>query len=354
MRCTPLLLVMLIACRDKPPPPPPPPPAPPHDGVTLVQPGVPPLQPLRYHLTRGATIASELVYDVDITSDEQRGPMPTLVVELETTVEDVLGDGSAKLRIAVVGTSVRERAGSPVPSDVMQAQAAAMRGVVITQTLAPDGAVSDSHVVAPEAPRPPGGSAGSGVADATAKASSRLDQLLRSLERMAMRFPGEAVGAGATWRERRTLPEGGIRAVSEITYTLASVTGSTLVFAGTGQATGPAQTVEQDGAKIEIADAQGHSEVKGSVDLARYALDATATSTFRSTMTVLAPDAGPGADRSTIEIAMTLRLAPAAAPDSAGSAQAPSIATPAAPPDAAPSPGGEPAQSPDPRGHGGP
>jgi hypothetical protein len=350
MRCTLLLLVTLIACRDKAPPPPPPPP-PPHDGVTLVQPGVPPLQPLRYHLTKGATTTSELVCDVDITSDEQRGPMPTLVVELETTVEDVLGDGSAKLRIAVIGTSVRERAGSAVPSAVMQAQAAAMRGVVITQTLAPDGAVSDAHVIAPEAPRPPGASAGSGVADAAAKASGRLDQLLRSLARMAMRFPAEPVGAGATWRERRTLPEGGIRAVSEITYTLTSVTGSTLVYAGTGQATGPAQTVEQDGAKIEIADAQGRSEVKGSVDLARYAVEATATSTFSSTMTVIAPDAGPGADRSTIAIAMTFRLAPASVPDGAGSAEAPSIAMPAAP-NAGPSPGGDTARSPAPEEHG--
>src|SRR5215510_15705531 len=98
MRYTFLTLVALIACRDKalelPPPAPPP-----HDGVTLLQPGAPPLQVVRYHLTKGSKTSSELMCDVDVKNDKQGGPMPTLIVELETTVEDVLADGSAKLRL---------------------------------------------------------------------------------------------------------------------------------------------------------------------------------------------------------------------------------------------------------------
>src|SRR5882724_7032632 len=57
VRCTCLtlgaLLAAAIACRDQPPPPPPPVPQPPHDGVTLIQPGAAPRQTLRYHLTKG-------------------------------------------------------------------------------------------------------------------------------------------------------------------------------------------------------------------------------------------------------------------------------------------------------------
>jgi hypothetical protein len=332
MRRTYLILVALVACRDKAPEPPPPPP-PPHDGVTLLQAGAPPLAPLRYHLTRGTKTAAELVCDVDLKSDDRSGPMPTLVVDLETTVEDVLGDGSARLRMTVVDTRIRDRPGSKVASDVMQAQATAMRGVVLTQTLAPDGAVSEAQVIPPlPATRPAGGPS---AADATAKASGRLDSLLRSLERMAMRLPAEPVGIGATWSERRTLPEGGIRATSEIRYTLVSLTGSTLAYTGAGQSTGTAQTVEQDGVKIEITDTHGRSEVKGSIDLARYALDATASSTFSSSMTVIAPDAGPGAARSTIEITMAVRMTPLVTGDGAGSAATPPPGAPAVPGDAA-------------------
>ncbi|HEX7842933.1 MAG TPA: hypothetical protein VF469_35920, partial [Kofleriaceae bacterium] len=304
MRCTFLTLAALLACRDKAPEPTPPAsPPPPRDGVTLLQPGTPPLQVLRYHLTRGSKTSSELECDVDVKNDQEGGPLPTLIVELETTVEDVLADGSAKLRIAVIGTSVREREGSEMPSqvasNVMRAQAAALRGVVLTQTLAPDGAVSDSHVLAPGVP------GGSGAIE---PAGAQLDSLLRSLERVAMRLPAEPVGAGATWRERRTLPEGGIRAVAEITYTLASLTGTSMAYTSTGQLAGSPQTVEQDGAKVEVQGTHGRSDVRGSVDLSRYEIDVTAASAFASTMTVVASDAGPGAERSTVEIAMTIRL----------------------------------------------
>lgn len=320
MRCTFLTLAALIACRDKAPVPPPAPLPPPRDGVTLIQPGTPPLQVLRYHLTRGSKTSSELMCDVDVKNDQQGGPMPTLIVELETTVEDVLADGSAKLRIAVVGTSVRDRPGTKVASDVVRAQAAGLGGVVLSQTLAPDGEVSDSHV---SAPGPPPGTPGT-----SEPAASQLDSLLRGLERVAMRLPAEPVGAGATWRERRTLPEGGIRAVAEITYTLASLTGTSLMYTSTGQLAGSPDTIEQDGAKVEVEGTHGRSEVQGSVDLSRYAIEATATSTFASTMTVVAPDAGPGAERSTVEIAMTIRISPVTSPPAAAPPGDPAPAAP--------------------------
>src|SRR6185503_17627308 len=149
MRCAILTLLVavftLVACKPQAPKPPPPPP---HDGVTLIHRGVPPYQPLRYHLARGTRTASQLVCDLEVKNDGERGPMPTLVVDLDTSVEDVLADGSAKLRVTVVRTAVRDRDGSPVTSDVVLAQAAAMQGVVITETLAPDGQLADSRVEA--------------------------------------------------------------------------------------------------------------------------------------------------------------------------------------------------------------
>lgn len=196
--------------------------------------------------------------------------------------------------------------------DVIRAQTAALRGVVITESLGPDGQVSNAHVEGDDKDKD--------------KLHRDLDTLLRSLERVTTRLPAEPVGVGASWRERRTLPEGGIRATSEITYTLASLTGTTMAFTSVGRSAGDPQTIEQDGSKVEVTDTHGRTEAIGSVDLSRYAIDVSARSTFSTTMAVIAPDAGasagPGAERSTIEIAMMIRMssgeAPATAAASAG------------------------------------
>lgn len=291
MRRAYLTLVGLMACHDKTPEPPPPPP-PPQDGVVLIQPGVPPLQTLRYQLTRGAAVKSRLVYDVDVNSSELRAPMPSQVLDLETVVDDVLASGDARLRITVVDAGIRDRPGA-ASTDIVRAQTTALRGVVITETLAPDGKISDPRVEVGATPD---------------KLHGELDGLLQNLARVATRLPAEPVGIGATWRERRTLPEGGIRAVSEITYTLTSRTGTTIAFTTAAQASGAPQTVEQDGDKVEVTDTHGHAEASGSLDLSRYALELTAKSTFATTMAMAAPDAGPGAERSTIEITIAIRM----------------------------------------------
>ncbi|HEX2690176.1 MAG TPA: hypothetical protein VHN14_26355, partial [Kofleriaceae bacterium] len=189
MRYPILGLVALIACQDKKPELPPPPSSP--DGVTLVQPGAEPRFVLRYHLTRGQRTASELTFDVDFKKDGQGGPVPTLSVELETTVDDMFADDTAKLRISVGRTSVRDQPGSEVASSLLRETATAIQGMVITQILAPDGEVSDSQIPAagtlPDKPR------------------AQLEILSKSLERMAMRLPSEPVGVGAMWRERKPL-----------------------------------------------------------------------------------------------------------------------------------------------------
>jgi hypothetical protein len=290
------VFLVLSACRGKQAEPPPPPPAPPQDGVTLLQPGAAPWQPLRYHLTRGARTTSELAYDVGIKDDGQGRPLPTLVFELETAVDDVLPDGTAKLRITVGRTSVRDRPGSEPASELTRREAAAMQGVVITETLAPDGQVTDAHVQA--------------AAALSEQAHAQLDSLSQGLERVAMRLPAEPVGVGATWRGRQTLPAGGIQAVSEITYTLTSRTGDTIAYTSAGQATGAPQTLEQDGLLVEVTSTRGHAEAQGTIDLSSYALEVRSTSTLATAMNVIAPQGTPGAGASTVEVTTALQLSP--------------------------------------------
>jgi len=310
MRCLLLTLVVLIACKDHKPEQPPPPP-PPHDGVTLLQPGTAPLQVLRYRLAKGVKTTSELVYDIDAQNTDpadgsatppegQPGASPTLIVTLDTVVEDVLADGTAKLRLTVVKTRVRDQAGSQATSDLVSAQATAAEGVVLTETLAPDGEISNAHVEE--------------ASKLTGKAKERVDNLIQSLEHVAMRLPAEPVGIGATWRERKPLPEGGIRAISETTYTLTSITGTTFAYTSIGRATGGTQTIEEDGVKVEVTNPRGHSETKGSVDLSRYALEVSSKSTFSAAMNVDAPNGTPGAGPSTVAVTVAVQLTPAADP----------------------------------------
>jgi Family of unknown function (DUF6263) len=270
----------------------------------LIQPGAAPRQALRYHLTKGTHTTSQLTYDVDVKDDGQGGPAPTLVFELETTVDDVLPDGAAKLRLTIGHTSVRDRPGSEATSNLVREAATAIQGVIITQVLAPDGQVSDSQIQT--------------AAALPDKLHAQIDNVSKSLERVAMRLPSEPVGIGATWRERKTLPEGGIRADSEIVYTLTALTGDTLTYTSTGLSTSVPHTIEQDHMKVEVTSAHGRADAKGTIDLSRYALDVTSTTAFTTTMNVLAPKDTPGAGSSTIDVTMAIAIAPKpATPDDA-------------------------------------
>lgn len=389
MRRLLLTLVVLFACKDKRPEAPPPPP-PPRDGVTLIQPGNAPLQTLRYQLTKGTRTVSELVYDLETRNQDEpapaatpalgsasgpaapsagsaeaandhhvakvaqgasvggaqgkgksktksdaeakgagdqagsaagppndgTGPAPTLIVTLETLVDEVLPDGSAKLRITVLGTRVRDREGSGVSAELIRTQAAAADGLVFTELLSPDGKISDARVDA--------------AANVPAKAQARISELMQALGRVAMQLPAEPVGVGAVWRERKPLPEGGIQAITETTYTLTSLTGTVATYTGTGRSTSTPQTIVQDDIKVEVTNPRGHSETKGSIDLSRYAPSTTATSTFAAEMNIEAPKGSPGAGKSTVEVKVAIQIGPAEAPPASAPASPAAEPPPAA------------------------
>ena len=286
-----------------------PPQAAPHDGVTVINPGTAPLRLLRYHLTKGDRTASELVWDFATQDDGKAEVTPSLVVDFETTVDDVRADGSAVLALRITRTTIRGQdtgsgsemgntPGSATSSDLVRGFAQAMQGVTIHEALAPDGGVADLKVDAPP-----------GLAPALA---TRLDNLSRGLAQVTMKLPSEPVGLTASWRERKTLPDGGIRAVSEATYTLTALTETTLGYQASATMTGPPHTIEQEGVKVEITDTHGQSEVRGAVDLAHYAPQGSLKSSFATTMNIAAPAGTPGAGKSTMAITMAFQLTPIA------------------------------------------
>ncbi|HEY0190305.1 MAG TPA: hypothetical protein VGC42_04235 [Kofleriaceae bacterium] len=296
-----LSLGAAIGCKDHAPSEPPAAssapvlPAAPHDGVTLVSAGDEPRQPLRYQLRKGDRTTSELVWDFTAKTDGKADPLPTLLLELETTVVDVAAGGAAQLRVSVVKAAARPKPGMQAPGDAFQAELAAMQGVSLTETLAADGQLSHGALDAPQA---------------SEAVRGRLDALAHSLEQAAMRLPGEPVGANASWRERKTLPGGGIKAVADTTYTLTSRTGSIATYAAASVASGEPQHLEQEGLVVEVTKIAGVAETKGAVDLAHYAPQIKASSLFSTTLDVKAPPGTPGAGASTIEITTALDVAP--------------------------------------------
>lgn len=281
------------ACKDGPVAPAPPGPL--REGVTLIQRGAPPYQPLRYQLTKGTTSTSQVISDLDVKNDGQREGLPSLVFDLETAVDDVLADGSAVLRVTVLRASVRERPDMPPPPDVVRSEVHALQGLVFRQTLAGDGSITESRAE------------GGGLSD---RSREQVDSLHGVLQQMAMRLPAEPVGVGALWREKRTLPDGGIRAASETTYTITSIHGSSITYTSAGLSNGVPHSLEQDGMKVEVTNTRGHSQAKGTVDLSRYAFAVTSTSMFATAMNVVAPKGTPGAGPSSVEIAMAFQVTP--------------------------------------------
>lgn len=306
MRRALLTLVLLTACKDKPPPPPPPP-EPVHDGVRLIQAGTPPLQPLRYRFLKGTRTTSTLTCEVAIKTDGQGDLTPPLVVTLEAVVDDVASDGTAHLRFTLSGAKLAQpgAADGPRGSLELAEQVAALQGIVITETLAPDGTTSGARVET--------------TGSAPDKARAQLDSLLQSLAHVTTQLPAEAVGIGATWRERRTLPPGGITGVAETVYTLRALTPTSFSYESVGELTGGPQTITNEGVTIEVSKSAGRTEAKGTVELERYALDVTTRSVFTSTMSAVVPPDAAGGGASTIEVTMATRMVPGATGADGGS-----------------------------------
>lgn len=289
-----LPIVIGASCKDKPPPPTPPIAEAPHDGVKLIQRGAVPVQTLRYRFVKGAKTASTLVCDVAIKTDGEGEVTPPLVVDLDAVVEDVASDGTAKLRLTLTGARL-QREGTAE----LAAQVAALPGIEITETLAPDGVTTGARV----------SSTGSGPD----KARAQLDSLLQSLAHVTTQLPAEAVGVGATWEERRTLPPGGITGLAKTIYTVTALTPTSFSYTSAGELTGGRQTITREGVTIDVNQASGHVEGKGTIALESYALDVDNRTLFKATMTTVVPADAGGGGASTIEVAMATRMTPGTA-----------------------------------------
>lgn len=306
MKITIVAVVLAAACSK-----PAPPPGPPGEGIELVDPGALPHRELRYHLVKGATTLLELAMDLDVAMGPRGGAMPTVVMQMEVRADDVLPDGSARIRTRIASARAKDRPNTALPTDIMAAQAAMLAGLELTATLAPRGTLSDSKVA----------SAGKDLPPALA---SQLTQLNLSLEQVAMPLPAEAVGVGAKWRNRKTVVQNGVKMQTVTTIEVVSIDGDKVAFKAASSVSGDDQKVDVEGNQVAISKVGGSGSNHGVIDLGRMVMTGEFGADFHFDMS--AKDQ---------QVAMTMRVATRLRPIQAIEAATDPSATPVAKPTAA-------------------
>ena len=164
--------------------------------LQIVSAGNEPRRVLRYQLTQGTTQKLELEVDVNVTANDMGGAMPTMVMTLAVTVENVLPIG-AQLRATVLDAAARDRDDTRVDPDVLTGPLALMKGLAITATLTPSGRVLNSKIAI-------------GDKKMTGAAKAQLAALGSSFDQLLMPLPERAVGVGAVWRTSRAIEQSGM------------------------------------------------------------------------------------------------------------------------------------------------
>lgn len=238
--------------------------------LQIVSAGNEPRRVLRYQLTKGTTQKLELAVDVNVTANDMGGAMPTMVMTLAVTVEDVLPFG-ARLRATVIDATARDRDDTRVDPDVLTGPLALMKGLAITATLTPSGRVVNSKLEL-------------GDKQMTGAAKAQLAALGSSFDQLLMPLPDRAVGVGAVWRTSRAIEQSGMKLTAVNAIELTAIEGDKLSFAIDTQIHGDDQTVKQDDLSVEIKDIVGTGKGTGTIDLETLAITNELTSQLRSAM----------------------------------------------------------------------
>jgi hypothetical protein len=246
---------------------PPPAPKPPSDGIEMVKLGDPPQRLLRYHLAKGATTAMEIVMDYQVAQNDQVMKLPTLVLGTELTVDDVQADGTAATHTKVVKAAIREVEGAATPG-VADDQSKRLVGITFAGTLSSGGHVLASHVVGADKIPP--------------ELKTSVEQVDRSLRAIAMALPDVPIGVGAQWKHRATVNEaGGIHGVTLTTVDVVAIDQDKVTYITTTSVEGADQTV----GSTDIKHVGGSGAGRGTLDLARLALNGEQTMTLQAEMT---------------------------------------------------------------------
>jgi len=261
-----LLALGLAACgksSDEPAPTSPPP------DFEMISAGIEPHRLLRYHLAKGTSSRLELAMDLDLDAGGSGGKLPTLVMDLQITVDDVLAGGDARLSTTVMAARVKEREGSVVPVAAVERMTEMLRGITYGATLSPDGVLRDARV----------------TSKTPASMDAQIAQLTQGIEQVAIRMPALPVGVGAKWTSRKTGRRDDLVITTVTTIELTAIEGERVTFESSSTVSAPDQTVEENGVRASIKDVGGGGHGNGTVDLTRMTMRGEVTAELHGTMT---------------------------------------------------------------------
>ena len=264
-----MAVAFLVAC-SKPESAPAPAPAPSADGIELISAGSGPQRVLRYKLVKGTRAKLHLSIDNALAAGGRDMISPTLVIDLELAIEDVLPDGSARVRTTIAGATPREKPGATVPVGVLAQMTSSLPGTVFTARLSPSGRVSESKVEVTK--------------DLPPQIRAQVDKLNEHVAQVAMPLPQQPVGTGAKWSVKSALDLDGMKLATVTTTELVKLEGDAVTFTSATTITAPNQKVTEGSITAELTDIGGGGTGKGVVDLARMTMDGQMSLEFRGTM----------------------------------------------------------------------
>ena len=282
MRLISVFLLAAVGCKSHESPPPPPP-----SDLVVVSPGVPPQRLLRYQLAKGTKSTLELEVEGKLVAGDITSAAAPLVFTLETVVDDVTADGNMKLTTTIQELTTHvalDQPGGPAAT----AEAAALKGLKISSTLAPDGTVT-------------GVALASDATALSATAKAQLEPLLQSLPKLAMPLPATPVGIGAKWRSSHALgPVSPVVLQSVTTIDLTGLSGSLVTYEVGSMVHGADQQVKQDGVEVDVKSITGTAKGRGTFDLQKLSIAGTLQAELHMDMTT-------GSDRTPMAMTLDLR-----------------------------------------------
>ncbi|HWU86175.1 MAG TPA: hypothetical protein VN253_02825 [Kofleriaceae bacterium] len=216
--------------------------------VKLIAKGAGKLAPLRYTGKAGGKQQVELALNFSTTESmgDQKNEVviPTIVLRGEAETRSIAKDGAADYAISISGTDARDVPGARLKTDDLKQMLASLTGLVISGTIAANGAAGDVTLR---------------VEKPDQLTEGALEMVRLTLPTLPV-LPAEPIGVGAKWQTTTTTTLADKIAVTQTTdYELVAAKGGTWSIKGKTAITGADQDLH--GGKISNIHGSGQSEL---------------------------------------------------------------------------------------------
>ena len=281
---TAFLVAASCGGKDAPPPPPP------LTGLAIVDTGLEPRALLHYQAPKGTRTPLRVTADIAMGDGASKVPWPTVITSYEVSAEDVLADGTIKVRYTVTRAEAKDREAAVLTAEQMTVPLQLLVGTAITGTLTPAGVLGAINVESGGKQLPPA-------------IQTQVSALSRNLEHTVMPLPDQPVGVGALWTFKQAVDQNGMKVAAATTIKVTAMTPTTVTIALTSELTGPDQQVDVSGSKVTVSKIAGKMRGTGTIDLGRL--------TFAGELVAdLAMDMAMGGNTDHTTMTSTLRLEP--------------------------------------------